>query len=404
MIRLVQETIRLAVLFDRIGPYHHARLDAAAAVCDVVGVEFSAVDGLHAWDEVDHVGLYDRRTLFTGREIGSPSALLLRQRLQQVLNDSRPDAVAIPGWATRGALSALRWCLATDTPAILMSDSWDPGQRRKWWTESVKRRIVSLYGSALVAGTPQLDYVEGLGIPRERIFTGYDAVDNDYFSSGADHARGSASTLRQRLQLPRHYFLATCRFIAEKNLHRLLIAYAAYRSVTGWKAWHLVLVGDGPLKEELVGLRRQLGLEASVHFVGFQQYDRLPAYYGLADAFVLPSVSETWGLVVNEAMASGLPVLVSDRCGCSEDLVSEGVNGFSFDPMNADAIRDAMVHLSSSGCDSKAMGERSRNLVHRWSVEEFASSLRRAATTAVHNPRPRANLLSCLALSAAARR
>ena len=89
----------------------------------------------------------------------------------------------------RGALSALNWCRATGTPAIVMSDSWDPDGGRKWWTESVKRRIVPLYGSALVAGTPQRDYLERLGMPRDRIFTGYDAVDNDHFANGAGGAR-----------------------------------------------------------------------------------------------------------------------------------------------------------------------------------------------------------------------
>ena len=403
MIRHGQEPIRLAVLFDRIGPYHHARLDAAAAVCEVVAVEFSAVDRRYAWSQVDHAGTYDRKTLFTDRDLGSFSPTIVRQRLGRVLNDCRPQAVAIPGWATRGALSTLSWCRATGTPAIVMSDSWDPDGGRKWWAESVKRRFIPLYGAALVAGTPQRDYLEGLGMPRERIFTGYDAVDNDHFANGATRARRNATALRQRLELPRRYFLSTCRFIPEKNLHRLLVAYAAYRCVAGWNAWHLVLVGDGPLKEELVELRHQLGLEASVHFVGFQQVDQLPAYYGLAEAFVLPSVSETWGLVVNEAMAAGLPVLVSNRCGCASDLVSEGLNGFSFDPRNTGALRDAMVHLSSNTCDRPAMGDRSRDLIRRWSVESFANSLWHAANIAILSPRPRAKLLSGLALAAATR-
>jgi glycosyltransferase involved in cell wall biosynthesis len=271
--------------------------------------------------------------------------------LDNVLRACGPHAVAIPGWSTRGALSALRWCRTTGVPAIVMSDSWDPDGGRKWWTETIKRQIIPLYASALVGGTPQRDYLERLGMPRERIFTSYDAVDNDHFADGAVDARRSASTLRQQLKLPRHYFLSTCRFISEKNLHRLLVAYAAYRSVKQWNAWHLVLVGDGSLKDELVRLQHQLGLQTSVHFVGFQQYEQLPVYYGLAEAFILPSVSETWGLVVNEAMAAGLPVLVSNFCGCAFDLVSEGQNGLSFDPRDVGAIRDAMVYLSGNQCD-----------------------------------------------------
>jgi glycosyltransferase involved in cell wall biosynthesis len=227
-------------------------------------------------------------------------------------------------------------------------------------------------------------------------------VDNDHFANGADHARRSASALRQQLKLPRHYFLSICRFITEKNLHRLLLAYAAYRSVVGWSAWHFVLVGDGPLRKELVRLRGKLGLDSSVHLVGYQQYEQLPTYYGLAEAFVLSSVSETWGLVVNEAMAAGLPVLVSKRCGCASDLVREGRNGFSFDPSDSNALRDAMVRLSSRQCDRQAMGDHSRELIRRWSVESFAWGLSQAASVAIENPRTSPALLSGLALAAAA--
>jgi glycosyltransferase involved in cell wall biosynthesis len=398
------DTIRLAVLFDRIGPYHHARLQAAARVCDVTGVEFSAVDRQYAWDPVDSFRAYERKTLWTDQEAHLSSLGALRSRLDRVLGDSRPDALAIPGWATRGALSTLRWCRTTGTPAILMADSWDPEGTRKWWTESIKRRLVSLYDAALVAGTPQRHYLTSLGMDPQRIFTGYDVVDNEHFAQRALEARRSAATLRRQLGLPRHYFLSVCRFIPEKNLHRLLLAYAAYRARARSNAWHLVLVGDGPLKNELTELRRQLRLETSVHFVRFQQYQQLPAYYGLAEALVLPSLSETWGLVVNEAMAAGLPVLVSDRCGCAQDLVRDGFNGFSFDPRATSDIRDAMLRLSGEQCNRQAMGEYGRQSIRRWSVQSFADNLKRAATMALTCPRNKANRWSQLTLAAAMRR
>src|SRR5207244_4064698 len=102
-----------------------------------------------------------------------------------------------------------------------------------------------------------------------------------------------------------------------KNLPRLLEAFAGYRRLAGDAAWELVLLGDGPLRPELVALLKDLELDGHVLLPGFKQYDELPAYYGLAGAFIHASTTEQWGLVVNEAMASGLPVLVSDRCGCA---------------------------------------------------------------------------------------
>jgi 1,2-diacylglycerol 3-alpha-glucosyltransferase len=99
----------------------------------------------------------------------------------------------------------------------------------------------------------------------------------------------------------------------------------------------LVVCGDGDLRPRLHALARELGLEQRVHWPGFVQYPDLPVYYALADAFILASTIEPWGLVVNEAMACGLPVLVSDRCGCAPDLVPEGQNGFTFKPRPAAA-------------------------------------------------------------------
>ena len=199
---------------------------------------------------------------------------------------------------------------------------------------------------------------------------------------GGSRARQAAATLRPSLGLPARYFLCTCRFIAEKNLHRLLVAYAAYRAIAWQDPWHLVLVGDGPLQSDLARWRRALGLSDTVHVVGFQQYERLPAYYGLAEALVLPSVSETWGLVVNEAMAAGLPVLVSHRCGCARDLVWEGRNGFCFDPYDTGEIRDALLRLCCGTWDRQAMGQYSRDLIGRWSVQSFADGLWSAARLA----------------------
>src|SRR6185369_3826531 len=110
----------------------------------------------------------------------------------------------------------------------------------------------------------------------------------------------------------------------------LVQGYAKYRAKVGKSAWKLVLLGDGPTN--LIRLIADLELQDSVLLPGFKQYEELPTYYGLANAFVHASTSEPWGLVINEAVASGLPVIVSNRCGCAPELVNG--NGFTFDPTN----------------------------------------------------------------------
>ena len=113
----------------------------------------------------------------------------------------------------------------------------------------------------------------------------------------------------------------------------------------------------------------------------------------MASAFVHASTTEQWGLVVNEAMAAGLPVLVSNRCGCAPDLVRDGVNGFTFDPYDVDRLADLMLKVSSDQCDREAMGQASRAIIKDWGPERFADGLMQAVAVARSRPLPRASWL-----------
>jgi glycosyltransferase involved in cell wall biosynthesis len=141
----------------------------------------------------------------------------------------------------------------------------------------------------------------------------------------------------------------------------------------GARAWHLVVVGSGPLQAELQRQAEELGTAALVHFVGQQGYDRLPVYYGLASAFIHASTTEPWGLVVNEAMASGLPVFASHRVTSAVDLVRD--NGWLFDPFHVRELALHMVKACSGQYDLSAMGDVSRERIKAWSPETFASRL-----------------------------
>jgi glycosyltransferase involved in cell wall biosynthesis len=219
-----------------------------------------------------------------------------------------------------------------------------------------------------------------LGIPPQRVFTGYDVVDNDHYATGAATARSRTQALRRRLGLPRPYFLNVSRFIDKKNLFRLIEAYRIYRQDASRALWDLVLCGSGPLEDHLRAAAADL---PGVHFPGFKQADELTNYYGLASVFIIPSSHfEQWGLVVNEAMASGLPVLVSTACGCATDLVQEGVNGFTLDPYDVEGLARLMVNVSSGAVDLHAMGEASRMIIAHWTPEYFAENLFKAVEAA----------------------
>jgi 1,2-diacylglycerol 3-alpha-glucosyltransferase len=395
---------KLAVLFHRLGPYHHARLEELAKVCDLTVIEFSAVDNTYAWDLVEPNGNYPVIQLFNDADITNKPAASIEAGIVDALAIARIDAVAIPGWSSPTALAALSWCAKTQTPAILMSDSTVHDEPRKLWKEWIKSRVVRRFSSAFVAGTPHVEYAGALGLSSERIFTSYDVVDNIYFHDRSDEARQHSSELMKSYGLPDNYFLASNRFIEKKNLPRLVDAYASYLRNAGDAAWDLVLLGDGPMMPAIRSQVDRLGLTQRVYLPGFKQYDELPVFYGLAKIFIHASTSEQWGLVVNEAMASGLPVLVSERCGCAYDLVKPSVNGFTFDPYDVEGLASLMLRMSHGECDLTAMGQESRMVVSRYSLQTFAGNMLKAVEVALSLPRPQYKWIDRVLLWALMRR
>ena len=389
--------MRIAVIFHRFGPYHCARLEAAARQCDVTGIEVAAETQDYAWSSVKGAEGYSRVTLFPGGVARRRSAKEVSERVEDALQSCSPTAVAIPGWSDKGALAALRWCTETGTPPILMSESTALDEPRVGWREWIKGRIVRLCSTALVGGQRHVDYLVELGMPRDQIFTGYDVVDNEHFRQKATEIRNQRSEVRQKYGLPENYFLASARFIKKKNLPTLIRAYAEYRrrpevrsqeSVVSRRMapWDLVLLGDGPLRETLNSQLSTLNLHGHVFLPGFKQYDELPVYYALAKAFVHASATEQWGLVVNEASASGLPVIVSNRCGCVPELVQD--NGFTFDPMNQQELASRLFGMASLSDDEReSLGHASRRIATNLGPNRFGEGLKRAATMAIDLPR-----------------
>jgi len=381
-------TPAIAVVFHHIGPYHHARLNAAADTLAVTGIEWSA-KGYDSWGAADEPARYQKVSIFPEATDLKPGKADLQRAFWATLEQANPDAVAVNGWNNFGSLVAADCCVRHGIPMVVMSESARQDEPRTWWKEVFKRQIVGLYSAALVGGQRHVEYLVELGMPRDHIFTGYDVVDNDYFAERALQIRNSKSEIRKKFGLPENYFLASARFIEKKNLPTLLRAYARYREMSDVKGqnsekWHLVILGDGPLKSDLCRLISDLSLNAYVHLPGFKQYEELPVYYALANAFVHASTSEQWGLVVNEAIASGLPVIVSERCGCVPGLVQD--NGFTFDPTDEHELASRLLEMAAlSDGDLKQRGEASRRIAERFGPELFSKGLEKAAVVAIEN-------------------
>ncbi len=350
----------------------------ARAMTQVIGIDpvfiELASEHLHGWelDKTSFPGSF--MTLMEGHYRDCPAQELSRRLLQQ-LKHLKPDAVAISGYSERPMRAAARWAKANGKASILFFETTEWDHPRRWWKELPKRFLVSRYYDAgFVGGKSHRQYLERLGMPAARIWEGYDVVDNAYFAERCADLQPELPVYRMRFGLPDRYFLYVGRFSPEKNIIRLLEAYALYRQECP-APWGLVLVGDGPQGGELKQRATNLGL-SNVIWPGFIQVEELPVYYALSSAFILPSTVEPWGLVVNEAMSCGLPILASDRCGCTADLVGEGWNGSVFNPYEVTEIVAAMNLMSGVNDGQRALlGHRSRKIIASYTPQAWAENL-----------------------------
>lgn len=371
--------MRIAVTWSRFGPYHLARLAGAARAmpqAHIIGIEVAGEDAQYAWEKAHGADGFDRVTVFDQSSYHDLSIRRIEAGVRDALDRVQPDAMATNGWSVPEARASLAWCRTNGRAAVVMSESKADDQCRVWWKELVKRHLVSRFDGALVGGRPHRAYLERLGFPADRIFFGYDAVDNAYFAAGAAAARADAAALRRQYGLPDRYFFVCTRFIRRKNIAGLLRAYAAYRHLAGADAWDLVIAGGGPEAAAYSELASDLSLAECVHWQGFVQYGALPVYYGLASAFIHPAITEAWGLVLNEAAASGLPILSSRTVGAASELVQDRRSGLLFDPLSEKSMTDSLLAFTrTSDAERARMAETSRAIVQNWGVDRFGAGL-----------------------------
>jgi glycosyltransferase involved in cell wall biosynthesis len=382
----------VAICFTNFGPYHLARLRALADRLHLQGdyliaYEVAAGERTYPWTRQAQPEAFERTTLFPDRTLESLTSTECSSALVRALDYHQPDVLGVVGYARPESMAAACWGHRHERLTILMSESQALDHPRIWWKEVIKTRRVRRFGAALVGGPRHRDYLISLGMSARRIALGYDAVDNRFYQDRADAWRKSAQLPKELPQSP--YFLSVCRFVPEKNLIRLISAFARYRARVEYsKRWDLVLCGDGPQAGEIDSLIIQSGCAGAIHRPGFLQADILSCWYAHAAAFILPSISEPWGLVVNEAASTGLPLLVSDRCGCAPTLVPdpEGTTGARFDPFDVEHIALKLSWMSGIPiAERQAMGQRAATTVSQWGPERFAEGFLEALELAGHS-------------------
>lgn len=305
--------------------------------------------------------------------------------IKEIISQEKFDAVIINGWHYKSAWQTMRACWKTRTPVMARSDSTlrtERGFARKATKLPLYRWFVPKLDACLPVGTWSRDYFLHYGARPERIFIVPHVVDLDAFRQETKQQERRGNELRSEWQLDEDstVFLFAGKFIQKKRPMDFVEAIAAAHQ-HGARLMGL-MVGDGPLRQACEDKVRMCA--APIRFAGFLNQSLMPQAYAVADALVLPSEGETWGMVVNEAMASGKPCLVSDRVGCGPDLIVAGETGEIFPVGDIQSLASLLASYSARRKRLQEMGAKIERQMNRYSISAAVDGVVRA-TDAVRN-------------------
>ena len=383
-------SIRLAIVAVAPAPYRDPFFARLARVheIDLNVLYLHSRDSVRSWT---HEGEYSAETLSSpipDKLHSLPVAGAVNPSLPRRLAAFRPTHLVVYGHSYWSQFAAMRWARRNQVPYFLRCDhtlmnifSNREGGRVRWsrLRDRVIRHAAARSAGALTIGSENDRFWAYFGIPKERRFLVPFSVRSDLFGETADRLRPDRMRLRTNRGLPAgHLLLYAGRFVQKKNLSALITALG----LAARPDLRLVLVGDGPLGDALRDQASSLPL-GQVTFLPFGSQSELAKIYAAVDGLILPSFTDGWGLVVNEAMAAGLPALVSINCGCAPDLVRPGKNGFLFDPNRMDSIVGVLMTFADlSEADVHRYGEAARELIQDWSYEAAVAGVRQALEAA----------------------
>jgi glycosyltransferase involved in cell wall biosynthesis len=368
---------RLVILTEIIAPY---RIPVFNALAQQEGIDLHVIflaendPTLRKWRTYkDEIHFSFQVLQSWRRRVGTYSALL-NWGVSSALRRASPDAILCGGYNYIASWKCLWWARRNHVPFFLWVESTPADLRRNNpLVESLKTNFLRRSHAFVVPGKSSFAYLRGYGAREEMIYTAPNAVDIEFFRQGAQKARDNATDLLRVLHLPARYFLFVGRLVSEKGVFDLLRAYGALAAELR-REIGLVFAGEGSARPELERRAAAIG-PGTVHFAGFVQREQLPTYYGLADVLVFPTRSDPWGLVVNEAMACGLPVIASSVAGCSADLVEDDWNGRVVRAGDISQFAHSMNELTCDAALRSLMGRRGRERILRYSPEACAAGI-----------------------------
>ena len=362
-------------------PYMVERFNALA---DRDAFEFEAwfndrLEVDRSWEVSESAWRFRHRYLPTTRLLGRTQhwPLPLLGRRPDVLVSLYAEPAFLAGWAVakvRGSKTAF-WCQVT-------MDRW---VERKPWKNAIKRAVFPRVDATLGSGEESRAFAMRFGTPPDKAMCLPHSIDVVHYSAGACRARPLREAQRRQLGLEGTTFIYVGRLWWGKGINYLLEAFETVQRRSA-EPVSLLLVGDGPEEARLKQACAERDIR-NVVFAGFEQKPELPRYYALADVFVFPTLGDPYGLVVDEAMACGLPVISTSAAGEIRDRIEEGANGYIVPPEDSAALSERMLHLAQNPDLVARMGAVSREKIQGHTPEKWAEDFERIVLTLVNgNP------------------
>jgi len=376
---------RLVVLTEIIAPYRIPVFNALAAHegISLHVIFLSKTDAsTRRWRVYEDEIRFSCEVLPSWRRRVGKCNLLLNNHVTSALSAAKPEVLICGGYNYVASWQALDWARRNRVQFLLWSESTAHDRRSQYFpVEWLKRKFLSNCDGFVVPGRSALEYVQQFASPAQKIFVARNAVDIELFAAKEESIRKAADRLRGELALPPRYFLFVGRLVRSKGVFDLIEAYRSLPSELR-ESISLVFAGDGPMRAELEALAREI-YPGCVHFPGFVHRDELATYYALAECLVMPTHTDPWGLVVNEAMACGLPVICTNVAGCAADLIRE--NGILVASANVVQLADAMQKLATRPDLRRYMAAESMKLIQEYSPEACAAGFAQAAEWTGYN-------------------
>ena len=294
------------------------------------------------------------------------------------------DGVWLHGYGYAAYVLAFLAAKSRGLPIFFRSET-HLGLQRAAWKRRLRDGALSLafrfVDCFLAIGSANRAYYQALGVPEAKIFDVPYTVDNDRFIAAAQLTPAERRDVRNQLGLPndRLVVLYASKFMTRKHPDDVIRAVARLRD-EGMQS-SLLFVGTGELEATLRAMVVEHNLQDRVVFAGFINQAELPRVYAASDVFVLPSENEPWGLIVNEVMCAGVPIVVADEVGCVPDLVPDGVNGIHMRVGDLDSLVDALRRTLQDEDQRRSMGRASLAIIRDWGYEKCRQGMRAALST-----------------------